>query len=267
MTEQSDWDDWSDDGDEDEEVELVDTKLRQLTGLGPKSVERLKEHNIKDVDDLEQACKARELSKIEGFGRTLEVDLLDEIKLARKGVYERKTREEAEDYWQMVKQRLEDYIEAMPGATDIGRYEPTGSFRREEDTVGDLDVIIEADESQDIYQWFEGWREVDQILVMGSDKMSFRIDMMQVDLLVVPTESYGSALMYFTGSAGHNRVVRGIAKSKGYRLDEWGLFEYEDGEYGERIAGEIEQEIYDALGLRLLSPDQRYEDNIERVDQ
>lgn len=259
VCEQSDWNDWTDSQDENELDELKDTRLEDLKGLGSKTADRLRDSGIDTIQKLEEACKSREVRNLKGFGKRTERKLLNEIDLARKGIYERKPYEKAEEIWQKVETHLSEIDEKFD------RVQPAGSYRRGRDTVGDLDVLIESEESQPIYSHFEDWEEVDQVLALGEDKMSFRIGMMQVDLEVVPTKSYGAALLYFTGSAGHNMVMRGIAKSKGYRLDEWGLWKYEDGMRQERIAGETEEEIYEALDMDYLEPSERSEENAQRA--
>ena len=120
-----------------------------------------------------------------------------------------------------------------------------GSYRRGKETVGDLDFLVVTRQVDAAMDWLAAFDAVASILARGDTKMSLRLTAgVQVDLRVVPAESFGAALQYFTGSKEHNIVLRGRAKSRGLKINEYGVFRGE-----KRIAGRTEEEVYDTLDL------------------
>lgn len=123
------------------------------------------------------------------------------------------------------------------------------------ETIGDVDILASSRYPEDVMEYFVHYDDVQRVLLKGSTKTSVLLhDNLQVDLRVVKNESYGSALQYFTGSKEHNVKVRSLAIKKGYKLNEYGLFDKETEKY---VAGEVEDEIYTTLGLSYIEPELR----------
>ncbi len=151
----------------------------------------------------------------------------------------------------------EAMAEELRGLPGTGHVAIAGSIRRGRPVVGDIDLLVESDGAQDVVGRFARMLGAVRIITAGTVKASvvFRQQghpEIQIDLRVVPAESFGAALQYFTGSAQHNIRLRQRAKARGWRLNEYGLF---DGET--RIAGETEESVYAALGLPWIDPAMR----------
>ena len=170
----------------------------------------------------------------------------------------------------------------MRGLANIGRMEMAGSYRRGCETVGDLDLLVEASrrsaEVDRVMDWFGLFAPIQETMVRGDTKMSVRLDCgLQVDLRVVPSASFGAAWQYFTGSQAHNVELRGRARKRGLKVNEWGVFR-RSGPTGESparavedrreanpssealaapVAGRTEADIYRALGLPWIPPELR----------
>ncbi|MGB3936691.1 MAG: helix-hairpin-helix domain-containing protein [Burkholderiales bacterium] len=128
-----------------------------------------------------------------------------------------------------------------------------GSLRRGRDTVGDIDLLAAAEDSGDAMQCFVRHPEVQRVLAGGATKASVLLySGIQADLRVVPPRSYGAALVYFTGSKAHNIALRRLAQAKGLKINEYGVCRG-----ARRIAGDTEESVYAALGLRPIPPEAR----------
>jgi DNA polymerase (family X) len=142
------------------------------------------------------------------------------------------------------------YLRTVPGVDEVLA---AGSFRRMRDTVGDLDVLVSARDSAAVIQRFTRYQEVKTVLVSGETRSSVVLGCsMQVDLRVVAPQSVGAALVYFTGSKAHNIALRRIAQARGLKINEYGVFRG-----GERIAGDTEESVYEAIGLAWVPPELR----------
>lgn len=229
-------------------------KLMRVPGLGPKKAAVLhKELNIGTLDQLKGACEAEEVRALKGFGKKTEETILAGVELAeRAGDRTRWADADA------VVQRLLEYFEGLDA---VKRREPAGSYRRGKETVGDLDLLVDVGAEMDpgavkqVMDRFGEFEGVAEVIARGETKMSVRLDSdLQIDLRCVPTESFGAALQYFTGSKEHNVEVRGRAKAAGLKVNEWGVFR---SETEERVAGESEDDVYAALGLPSFPPELR----------
>jgi DNA polymerase (family 10) len=130
-----------------------------------------------------------------------------------------------------------------------------GSLRRMKETIGDLDILACSKNPDVIMEHFVHYPEVVQVLAKGTTKSSVLLnDNLQVDLRVVEEKSYGAALQYFTGSKDHNVILRGLAIKKGFKLNEYGLFDKTTEKY---IAGKTEEEIYKKIGMQYIEPELR----------
>jgi DNA polymerase (family 10) len=224
--------------------------LVRIPGVGPKKAATLsKQLGIKTLDELRAACESGAVRKIKGFGETTEKAILKGIAVAEQV--------NVRMYWSesdLVVQSLREHLLAARGIQQI---EFTGSYRRGKDTVGDIDILVVAKEQAAVMDQLDRYGDREEVLARGETKMSIRTYRgMQVDLRVVPAESFGAALQYFTGSKEHNVVVRGMAKDRGLKINEYGVYRVDES--GEtRIAGATEEEVYQAIGLPVFPPELR----------
>ncbi len=223
-------------------------RLTELQGLGAKRVRLLHDAlGIHDRASLEAAAKAEKLRALPGFGEKLEQKILHSLAIAEQ-VSGRTLLSHA---WE-VAHGLEEGLRAVPG---VARVEVAGSFRRRKETVGDLDVLVCGGSAEAVMKAFTTREQVAEVLARGDTKSSVRLtDGLQVDLRLVPPESFGAALLYFTGSKEHNIELRRIANDQGMSLSEYGLAREKDGK---TVAGRSEEEIYHALGLEWIPPELR----------
>ena len=222
----------------------------ELPGVGPRTVALLwHEAGITTIDELEAAARSGRLAGTPRLGaKTIErlVAALD----ARSdhGAAPRRARVEVEPLAQM----LCNAVRALPEATHVA---VAGSFRRSRATVGDLDIVVATHEPARVLIAFAALPQVERVLLRGDTKCSVHAgNGFQVDCRAVAAEEFGSAMQYFTGSQAHNVRLRGRALRMGMTLNEYGLFRIDDAV---RVAGETEEGIYEALGLRWIPPEQR----------
>ncbi len=232
--------------------------LLNVPGLGPKKAATLyNDLNIENLDMLKAACEANQVQTLPKFGAKTELAILEGIAIAA-AANERILWASADK----LVVRLRDH---MDGCQAIERLEFAGSYRRGKETVGDLDLLVDSDDATAVMDYFGDFTEIVSVIARGETKMSVRLEgEFQVDLRVVPAESFGAALQYFTGSKDHNVQVRGRAKKIGLRINEWGVFQtekdgqpIEEAEKQPSIAGKTEQDVYAALGLPWFEPELR----------
>ena len=226
-------------------------ELEAIPGVGPKTIKLVYDQlGITDLEGFERAALEGKLSGLPGLGKKTEEQIISGIGLVKTGL-ERTRLAEALDIAKGIKEDLEK----IPG---IKRLELAGSARRHRETVRDLDILVDAADPKIVMDTFVGHSDVSSITAHGETKSSVRLGSgLQVDLRVLPADSFGAGLQYFTGNVDHNIRLRKIAQKKGMKLDEYGLFKGD-----EKIAGKDETSIYDALGLPLILPELR-EDNGE----
>jgi DNA polymerase (family 10) len=220
--------------------------LVRVAGLGPKKAAALhKELGINSLDELRQACVDQKVRALKGFGAKTEATILAGLELASTS-QDRMLWAEADE----IVAAARAYLAECPGVEQL---EAAGSYRRGKETVGDLDFLVTATDGNAVMDRLASFGGVTQIIGRGDTKMSVRLRTgMQVDLRVVPAESFGAALQYFTGSKEHNVVLRGRAKDRGLKLNEYGVFRGD-----EFIAGRTEEEVYRALELPCFPPEMR----------
>ncbi len=220
--------------------------LTRVEGLGPKKIKVLYQKlGVKNLADLEKAVKAGKIGKLEGFGPKSEQNILKGLEFAKKNSGRFLL---GEVFWDI--RIIEDRLGRLPGVEKI---RTAGSIRRRKETVGDADMLIVSDKPQPIMDYFVAMPEVARIYAHGDTKSAVKLkNGMDVDLRVVPAESYGSALNYFTGSKDHNVKLRQIAIKKGLKLSEYGVFRGV-----KQIAGRTEEEVYKTLGMDYIEPEMR----------
>ncbi|MFB6120125.1 MAG: DNA polymerase/3'-5' exonuclease PolX [Halobacteriaceae archaeon] len=230
--------------------------LTAVRGIGPKTAYKLyREAGIADLDDLERAARAGDIRTLEGFGEKTEQNILDHIELARRG-QERTLLGRAESRAEEIHDRLAD-------ADEFDRVQIVGSFRRRRPTVGDIDVLATAPDPAAAMDRFTGFEAVEDVRSRGETKSSVVVPGdLQVDLRIVDPECWGAALVYFTGSKDHNITLRDRALDRDWKLNEYGLYDVSGVEdagerEGDRIAGDTEEGVYDALDCAWIPPELR----------
>jgi DNA polymerase (family X) len=221
--------------------------LLQLPGLGPKAVARLRaELGVQNIADLRRALEEHRLQGLKGFGAKSETKLSQALaRLEEQGVLGRTPIAVALP----LAERMLEQLSAVPGVTHASI---CGSLRRFAETIGDVDIIVAAAQPEPVMQALIGMNGVERVLGSGAGKTSVVTRRgLQVDLRVVAQHQVGAALLYFTGSKGHNIKLRQRALARGLTLNEYALSEIETGKL---VASETEQDIYAALGLPWIPP-------------
>lgn len=222
------------------------TELLRLPGLGPKRVHTLyHELDIHTLMQLERAARDGLVRHLPGFGAKTEARILDVIQ-AHADTSRRFKLVVASRY----AETLVAYLKKIEGVQQV---KVAGSYRRARETVGDLDILVTAHNSRRVMEHFVAFDEVDKVLSQGTTRATVILrSELQVDLRVVPQQSYGAALYYFTGSRAHNIAVRRIARQRGLKINEYGIYRGK-----QRIAGATEEELFAALGLPWIPPELR----------
>ncbi len=221
--------------------------LLHLQGVGPKTVAQLyTQLGVRTLEELEGACKDGRVRELKGMGSKKEALILKALE-ERKQHSGRHVLPEAAD---AAAQLLEYLRGRFPSAT----FTPVGSVRRGADTAGDIDILATTADAS-LMAAFTSYPLVERILGQGDTKSSVRLQGgIQADLRLVPPDSQGAAMQYFTGSKSHNIALRDRAIGLGFKLNEYGLFRISDGV---SVAGGDEPGIYDALGLAPIPPELR----------
>lgn len=219
-------------------------KLAALPGLGPKRVKRLHDElGIATVQDLRHAIKSGQVQSLPGFGAKFEEKLAAALARPAAPMRFKISAAEAEA------EALAAFLKKEAGA----RVEVAGSLRRRRDTIGDVDIVASTKDPAHLADRLRTYDTVAQVLAHGPTRTSVVLrSKLQVDLRVVPEESFGAALLYFTGSKAHNIALRALANEHGWKLNEYGLFSG-----ARRIAGATEAEIYKKLHLAFVPPELR----------
>ncbi|WP_226006827.1 DNA polymerase/3'-5' exonuclease PolX [Natrinema salinisoli] len=236
-------------------IDIAD--ITRIEGVGPKTAGTLyRELGVQTLDDLEEAAEAGEIQDVKGFGPKTEQNILENLEFART-VGQRQLLGEARPL-------ADDVLAFLESIDAVERCEVAGSIRRWRETIGDVDVLAATDAGEDVIERFVAWDSVDDEIESGPEKASIRVGEIRVDLRVVVPEEFGSALQYFTGSKDHNVALRNYAIDRDMKLNEYGAFdvsEVPDAEagqrVGDRVAGETETGMYEALGLPWIPPELR----------
>jgi DNA polymerase (family X) len=227
-----------------------------LQGLGPKKVAFLwSNFKAATVADVEKLAREEKLRDVPGFGEKTEQNILKAVETFRRSTGRFRI-DQAESAAAGIIAHIKKAGEGVESIT------PAGSLRRGRETVGDLDLLLTLAETHTSQKKIDALAEhilkyprIDQVLAHGENKVSFTLDSgLQVDVRLLEKESFGAALLYFTGSKEHNVVLRGRANDMGYTLNEYALATLK-GE--RRIAGRTEAEIYGKLKLDYIPPEIR----------
>ncbi|HUX90450.1 MAG TPA: DNA polymerase/3'-5' exonuclease PolX [Gallionellaceae bacterium] len=228
------------------ELPAAITELLKIPGLGPKRVKTLyHDLDVQTLEQLQRAAKDGRIRALHGFGEKIEQKILQAVE-AHASERQRFKLALAAQY----AEALRSFLQATPGVQQVTL---AGSFRRMRETVGDLDILVTAMPESNVMQRFTGYDEVAEVYAAGKTRASILLKCgMQVDLRVVPQQSYGAALHYFTGAKPHNIAIRRIAQQLGLKVNEYGVFRGD-----ERIAGETEESVFRAVGLPYIPPELR----------
>lgn len=221
-------------------------QLISVEGLGPRKIKILyKKLKIRNLKELEKAAEAGRIAQLEGFGPKSEQNILVAIKFVNAGQGRFLIGDILPDIREIIKE-----LDALPEVKQINL---AGSLRRMKETVGDADILISSDKPDQVMNYFIKMKQVAKVWVMGLTKSSVRLKQgFDCDLRVVKKKSFGAALQYFTGSKDHNILTRKIAKKKGLKLNEYGVYRG-----NKQIAGKNEKEVYQAIGLPYIEPEIR----------
>ncbi|CAL9663734.1 DNA polymerase_3'-5' exonuclease PolX [Streptomyces sp. enrichment culture] len=220
-------------------------RLTAIPTLGPKKAHLLYEElGIASVDELVDAIHAERLRDLKGFGPRTEENILHGIGLLQSAG--------GRVLIDIAMDAAETIVGELSGATGCRRCAYAGSLRRVRETIRDIDVLVAAEDSAPVTRTFTELPYVTEVIAQGRTKTSVRTAKgLAVDLRVVPPDSWGAALQYFTGSKAHNIRTRELAVRQGLKLSEYGLY---DAESGEKIVSETEEDVYDRLGLPWIPP-------------
>ncbi len=224
-------------------------ELLKIQGLGPKSIALIFEHyRVSTVDQLERICLEHKLRDLPRMGAKLEEKVLRSIAQYRKSAGRFLL-----SFGAAAAAELGAYIARIPG---VERVTAAGSLRRGKETIGDVDLLATGPNPSAAMEPFVKHPGVIEVLGQGSNKASvkFGVEGLQVDLRALPSDSYGAALQYFTGSKEHNVALRARAQKLGLTLNEYGLFRVEGNAL---VAARQEEDIYRELGLAWIPPELR----------
>jgi len=220
--------------------------LLKVRGLGPKTVKTLYDKlGVKNMEELKTAAEAGKIRDLEGMGEKTEQNILKGLaflaaEAGRIGI-------------RVATEQVEAIIRHLKTVSAVRRFQVAGSFRRRRETIGDLDVLVEADDRAKAAEGILAYEPIEEVIARGGEKVAVTLaGGLQVDFRFIEPESFGAAMMYFTGSKAHNITLRKRAQKDGLKLSEYGLFRGEA-----RIAGAAEEEVFKAMGLPWIPPELR----------
>ena len=224
--------------------ELID--LMSIQGLGPKTLALVhKELGVKSLEDLKKACDSGALESLPGMGKKKVENIERGIQL--------KAASQGRIPLGLALPLVESIMMHLKKAEGVLHISPAGSLRRMRENVGDIDILATGHHRKRIIDHFVHLDQVEEVLAAGETKGSVLVEGgLQVDVRVVEPSSFGAAMQYFTGSKAHNVRLRGIAKDRGLKINEYGIFERDT-----KIGGKTEEEVYGALDLPWIPPEMR----------
>lgn len=222
-------------------------ELMRVPGVGPRSAMQMyRELGVESIEDLRKACEEHRVRELEGMGAKTEQNILDGLEMLQKISGRMLYREAAEHVGSLGRH--------LDSCDAVKRWQVAGSFRRRAETIGDLDFLLEATDRETATEQVLAHHAIGEVMSRGRERTSVRLDSgVQVDFRFFEAESFGAALLYFTGSKAHNIAVRKLAVERDWKLNEYGLSTDEE----RRLAGKTEQAIYGRLGLAWIPPELR----------
>jgi DNA polymerase (family X) len=230
------------------EIPVDVSALASIEGIGAKTMKVLYEElGITNIEQLEAAAKGHRIRDLPGFGEKSEEQILHGIEFFKKSHGGR-------FILGFILEILEDICNRLRKLDSVKKVELAGSARRMKESIGDADFLAVSNQPEEVMDFFTTMPEVEYIHTKGITKSMVRLHSgIDCDLRIVPEESFGAAFQYFTGNKQHNVVVRTIALHKGYKLNEYGLYDKRD----HQLAGRLEEDIYSKLGLAWIPPELR----------
>ena len=236
-------------------------QLLKIQGLGPKTIALIwSAYKVSDIDGVEKLAREGKIRTLPRLGEKHEAKLLKAIE-----DYRRIGGRFLIDSAEIECEKITAYVEKFPG---IDKITPAGSLRRGRDTVGDLDILVTGEACtteegrQKAITYVAQYPPLMDVIASGDNKISFHVrNGMQVDVRLLPPESFGAAMQYFTGSKAHNVALRQRALKMGYTLNEYSLATLEGNT---PVAGQTEEEIYAKLKLDCIPPEMR--ENLGEID-
>lgn len=230
----------------------------KIPGVGPKTAKLLiTELKVKDLADLERKARAKKLSVIPHLKEKTEENILKALQFLKK--------DEGRMLLSTAFETASEIIGSLEKNAAVRAVSEAGSLRRRKETVRDIDILVSSRRAEKVMDAFVSLPGVERVISRGDTRAGVITGGRQVDIRVVEPESYGAALLYFTGSKEHNIRLRKMAMGKGLKINEYGLYRASKrgkkppskGMADKRIAGRTENEMYGALGLRYIGPELR----------
>jgi len=231
---------------EEKQVPPALSDLLKIPGLGPRRVHELFEKlKITDLASLEHAVREGKLRALDGFGEKTETRIREYL--------HRQTQTVKRMLLVTAEQVVASLLKTLRGVKGVKRVVPAGSFRRRQETVGDVDILATCADSAEIMRRFVGYEDVAEVIAHGATRSSVILRSgLHVDLRVVPEACYGAALHYFTGSKAHNIAIRARGVKAELKINEYGVFRGEA-----RVGGATEDEVYASVALPYIEPELR----------
>lgn len=220
--------------------------LLKIPGLGPKRVKTLYQQlKIKTLDQLKRAARDGRIRELAGFGEKTEATIREAL--------EQHVEEAKRFKLAIAAQYAEPLAAYLKSARNVKQAVIAGSYRRCKETVGDIDILVTTTGTSDVMDRFVKYGEVRDVLAQGETRATVILKCgLQVDLRVVPAESFGAAFHYFTGSKAHNIAIRKLGQQKKLKINEYGVFRG-----AKRLSGTTEEEVFAAVGLPWIAPELR----------
>jgi len=227
-------------------IELLD-----IQGLGAKKVKALYHKlGIESLDALRRACEEGKVAELSGFGKKTQDNILSSINHLE--VYRQR------HLWSKAEPIVNRVLEGLRGLPEVERADCAGSFRRNAETVGDVDFLVAAEDPAPVMEWFTTLEGVESVTAKGDTKSSVRMASgLQMDLRVVPLAQFFFALHHFTGSKDHNIKMRQRALSQGFSLSEWGVTAVHEQHEGPVDSVDSEADLFRLFGLEYIPPSVR----------
>jgi DNA polymerase (family X) len=220
--------------------------LMHIPGVGPRKAMQIHQDlKIESVSELRKACEEHKVRELRGFGRKTEQKILQGI-----GTLEKT---EGRIFYSEASDHLESLRHYLDSLSALDRWEVAGSFRRGKETIGDLDILVNASDRRKATDAILHYEAIADVVSRGRERVSVRLGGgLQVDFRFFDPPAFGAAWMYFTGSKAHNIRVRRIAQDRDWKLNEYGLFSGD-----RRLAGKTEKAVYKRLGMPWIPPELR----------
>jgi DNA polymerase (family 10) len=225
----------------------IPTSLRAMLvipGVGPKTAKLIFDVlEIASIDDLKKAAEQGKLRDIKHLGKKTEENILRGISQLEK----RSGRMRLDEAFSVA----EPIVQALRANPSVLACEPAGSLRRMKETIGDVDILVSSSNPSEVMEHFTSLPTVEYVVAKGETKSSVLTTAgLMVDIRVMEPSQWGAALQYFTGSKEHNVHLRGIARDRKLKINEYGVFD----KNGKKIAGGSEEDIYRVLDMELIPP-------------